>query len=76
MNTPKTTEQRIQGVLKSLEITMFKHEKLSTYFDSLDKVELIMELEKEFSISVLDAEMHDIVTLEDVIKLIDGKVNK
>lgn len=39
--------------------------------DSLDTVELIMEFEKEFGISIPDEEAEKIVTVGDVIKYIE-----
>ena len=44
--------------------------------DSLDTVELIMEVDKEFNISIPDDEMEKINTVQDVITLIEKKVNK
>ena len=42
--------------------------------DSLDLVELMMELEKEFKIEFENDEMTSFKTLEDVVKAIDAKV--
>ena len=39
--------------------------------DSLDTVELIMELEKEFDLSIPDEEAEKIVTVGDAIKYIE-----
>ena len=41
--------------------------------DSLDTVELIMELENEFNISIEESEAGNIPTVSDVIKLIEAK---
>ena len=40
--------------------------------DSLDTVELIMELEKEFDLSIPDEEAEKIVTVGDAIAFIDN----
>ena len=40
--------------------------------DSLDTVELIMELEKEFDLSILDEEAEKIVTVGDAIAFIEN----
>lgn len=42
--------------------------------DSLDTVELVMELEKEFDMEISDEEAADMVTVGHAIKFIDGKV--
>lgn len=43
--------------------------------DSLDTVELIMELEKEFNITIPDQEAQKISTVGDVIKYLEARVN-
>lgn len=40
--------------------------------DSLDTVELIMELEKEFDIQILDEEAEKIVTVGDAVSFIEN----
>ena len=42
--------------------------------DSLDTVELIMELEKEFDIQIPDDEAEGITTVEDAISFVEGAV--
>ena len=42
--------------------------------DSLDTVELIMELEKEFDIQIPDAEAEGIATVGDAISFVEGAV--
>ena len=42
--------------------------------DSLDTVELIMELEKEFDIQIPDDEAEDIATVEDAIKFVENTI--
>lgn len=44
--------------------------------DSLDTVELSMEFEKEFKISILDEDLEKIQTVEDAIKCIQNELNK
>lgn len=41
--------------------------------DSLDRVELIMEFEKAFHLSIPDEEMENIITVQDAINLIHSK---
>lgn len=41
--------------------------------DSLDTVELIMELENEFNISIEESEAGNIQTVADVVKYIEAK---
>lgn len=43
--------------------------------DSLDTVELIMEVEKEFNIKIEDNEMENIITVQETINLINNKLN-
>ena len=40
--------------------------------DSLDSIELILELEKNFDIEVLDEEIDDIQTVQDILDLVDN----
>lgn len=42
--------------------------------DSLDTVELIMEFEKEFNISIPDSDSEKIVTVGDAIKYIENAI--
>lgn len=42
--------------------------------DSLDTVELIMEFEKEFNISIPDDQAENIATVGDAIKYLEGNV--
>jgi len=42
--------------------------------DSLDTVELIMELEKEFDIQIPDDEAEGIATVEDAIKFVEEAI--
>ncbi len=43
--------------------------------DSLDTVELIMEFEKVFDISIPDEDAENITTVGDAIKYLEGKVS-
>ncbi len=43
--------------------------------DSLDTVELIMELEKEFNITIPDQDAQKISTVADVIKYLEARIN-
>ena len=42
-------------------------------FDSLDAVELIIDLEEKFSIELLDKEAEDVRTIQDILTLIESK---
>lgn len=42
-------------------------------FDSLDAVELIIDLEERFSIELLDKEAEDVKTIQDILTLIESK---
>jgi acyl carrier protein len=43
--------------------------------DSLDTVELIMELEKEFDITIPDQESQNISTVGDLIRYLESRLN-
>ncbi len=43
--------------------------------DSLDTVELIMEFEKEFNISIPDEQAESITTVGDAIKYLEDNIN-
>jgi acyl carrier protein len=45
-------------------------------FDSLDLVEFIFAVEEEFDITILDEEAEQIVTVNDAVELIAGKLNR
>ena len=51
-------------------------DKLSVGADSLDTVELIMEFEKEFGISIPDDQAEKIATVGDAIAYIEANVQK
>jgi len=40
--------------------------------DSLDSIELVLELEKNFDIEVLDEEIDGIQTVQDILDLVDN----
>ena len=44
--------------------------------DSLDKVELVMEIEKRFNIRIDDSEADKLLTLGDVVNLVDDKIEQ
>lgn len=45
-------------------------------FDSLDKIEVCMEIEKDFGIAIHDDEMDRIKTVGDVVNLLDEIINE
>lgn len=44
------------------------------YFDSLDQIEFLMELENEFAIEISDEEAERIMTVADAVKLVESKL--
>lgn len=44
--------------------------------DSLEKLDLLVGLEEEFKIKVSDQEMQQVVTFQDAIELIKGKIGQ
>ena len=41
--------------------------------DSLTAVEIVMELEKQLDIIIVDSEVEKIVTVQDIINIVEGK---
>lgn len=65
---------RIFAVLRALGYEITLEEKLKDYLDSLDIVELVMMIEQEFNILITNEEIAGIVTVEDVLKLVNKKI--
>lgn len=65
---------RIFAVLKAQGYEITLEEKLKDYLDSLDLVEFIMMIEQEFKIVLTNEEIAGIVTVEDVLKLVNKKI--
>ena len=59
--------------LDEASITMEATLKDDLGIDSLDAVELIMELEDEFDVKIEDTEAQAFVTIADIIKLLEAK---
>jgi len=55
------------------EITLEANLKDDLGIDSLDAVELIMELEDEFDVKIEDEEAQAFVTIADIIKTLESK---
>ena len=66
---------RIFAVLKALGYEITLEEKLKDYLDSLDLVELVMMIEQEFKILITNEEIATIVTVEDVLRLVNSKLD-
>lgn len=58
------------------DVTTTSNFKLDLGADSLDTVELSMEFEKEFKISILDEDLEKIQTVDDATTLIEKELNK
>jgi len=71
----ETTKMRMMNVLSVMDIDIQLEDRLKPYMDSLDKVEFVMMLEKEFNILISDKEISEIDTLEDVLNLLNKKVD-
>jgi len=65
---------RVFAVLRALGYEITLEEKLKDYLDSLDLVELVMMIEQEFKILITNEEIAEIVTVEDVLKLVNSKL--
>ena len=55
------------------EITLEANLKDDLGIDSLDAVELIMELEDEFDVKIEDEEAQAFVTIADIVKILEAK---
>lgn len=66
---------RIFAVLKAQGYEITLEEKLKDYLDSLDLVEFVMMIEQEFKILITNEEIAGIVTVEDVLKLVNKKLD-
>ena len=66
---------RIFAVLKAIGYEITLEDKLKDYLDSLDLVELVMMIEQEFNILITNEEIATIVTVEDVLKLVNSKLD-
>jgi acyl carrier protein len=71
-------EQVREALVESLNIDEGKIELTSSLkddleIDSLDAVELSLDLETEFDIEISDEELAALVTVEDIVKLIESK---
>jgi acyl carrier protein len=66
---------RIFAVLKAQGYEITLEEKLKDYLDSLDLVEFVMMIEQEFKIVITNEEIAEIVTVEDVLKVVNSKLN-
>ncbi len=66
---------RIFAVLKAQGYEITLEEKLKDYLDSLDLVEFVMMIEQEFKILITNEEIAEIVTVEDVLRLVNSKLD-
>ena len=77
-----TTQDKIRSIIASKlgldesEITPEKNLSNDLGADSLDVVELSMDLEREFNLKFEDADTEKIETVADLYKLIEEYVNK
>ncbi|MBR4391859.1 MAG: acyl carrier protein [Bacteroidales bacterium] len=77
-----TLQDKVRSIIASKlglgedEITPDKNLANDLGADSLDVVELSMELEREFNLKFEDADTEKIQTVEDLYKLIEEYVNK
>ncbi len=73
--------ERLQGIIvdklgvEAKEVTLEANFANDLGADSLDTVELIMELEKEFNITIPDQDAQKISTVGDVLKYLEARIN-
>jgi acyl carrier protein len=74
-----TVEERVYDIVaKQLSVKREKLTRQTSFIndlsaDSLDLVELVMELEDEFGLSIPDEEAEKIQTIDDAVKYIETK---
>ena len=56
-------------------VTMEANLKDDLGIDSLDSVEIVLELESEFDVKISDDELADLKTVGDIVKLLNTKQN-
>lgn len=74
------TEQQIQNKITNIlssqldiNITNFD-ENISDQLDSIDKIDLICEIEREFDININDSKIEELNTFDDLVKLIQEEL--
>lgn len=76
------TEERVMSIIQHYNSDAKVGDQLKDdlRFDSLDMIEISMNIEKEFSISITDAEMDDpmwdTATVQELIDFVKEKMNK
>lgn len=79
-NTLHEVTLKVFNVIKELLPNNITIETKSTLqdlpLDSLDTIEILMNLEQEFDIEIPDAEAKTLITVEDVINLVMKKISK
>lgn len=71
-----TTEERVLDVVQSVVGGEPNPQTLMTEFDSLDLVEIAMELEEEFDLRIPEDDSHSWETVGDIIEYIPKKLNE
>lgn len=78
----KTTQQRITDILQELlgvdpsQVTPSANIIEDLGADSLDCVEIVMACEDEFPVEIYVEEAEKVVTVEDLVRLIESKLNQ
>ena len=78
----KTTLEKLKNIIvdrlsvKIEDITLQSDFKNDLGADSLDTVELVMEIDKEFKINIPDEEMEKILTVQDALEIIEKNISK
>jgi len=81
-DTSKSNEERVIDLicdkceLRREEVTMDKKLGSELGFDSLDAVELIMEVEKEWDVALADEDAEKVVTVRDLVNLLQKNIHK
>ncbi len=76
-----TTSEQVKTILAEQLGVKTEHINDSTTFedlgaDSLDKIEITLQLEDNFKIEIPDNESEKLLTVSDVVKYIETKLNK
>ena len=72
-------EETISGLIMDrfhINIDELINDPLSLHLDSLDRVELCMDIENCYDIEIMVAEMESWETFDDVVKYVESKLGK
>ena len=81
MSTTGTTKEKVLNSISGVSNIDTNELKLEDNLsdlglDSLDVIDIIMDIEREFNIAIPDADVEKMNTVDDMIKYVESKVDK